>query len=1435
MELFLDFLSQLNINESIYKKEYTDVFISKISINKNNGTVKFFIKAKKVLNHELLDNLKKDISEKMGYKKSDIIFILNILFNEKKGIKDIMKRYWKNIYYLIKRECPSVLAYTESIEYLFLKDTLKIKAPNKIVYDRLLLKSLDEKIKLMILNELNLDVDIIFECAVKNENEESKIDSILKRNEENIKKFYSKMEISEEKEIDDKYHVVFEKDPDIIYGDKVNANLVDICSIDKHTKTVCIQGEVFDINLRELRNGKIILNLFITDNSGAISCNINLNDMNKEEIISNTKVGSYIKVMGDIFFNMYTQDYDMNITGIKKAKKIERIDTSAEKRVELHLHTQMSAMDANIPIKKLISRLESWGHKAVAITDHGVVQAFPDAMNASAKSDIKVIYGVEAYLVDDNSDIIQNANDLDFNQRFVVFDIETTGFSPVNDNITEIGAVLIEDGKIVDRFSSFVNPKMDISYKIQELTGITNEMVADAETIELVLPKFMDFAKNSILVAHNADFDTGFILEKCKKIGLEYNHNKIDTVILARILLTNLRRVTLDRIAKELNVNLSGHHRAVNDAAATAEIFLKFIDMFKKAGAKKLSDVNKIYGKVDYKKIRPTHATIYAQNQTGLKHLYQLISDSHINHFYSVPRILKSELLKRRDGLIIGTACSSGEVFNAVQRNKSFDEIEKILELYDFIEIMPIENFHYLIENGEVKDEEELKNINRELADIGEKVGKLVVATGDVHMLDEHEGIYRTILMYSQRNNGRYVKPVRLHLRTTKEMLEEFYYLGEDKAYEVVVTNSNKIADMIDKINPIPSGTYPPIIEGSENELRRMCYEKAEGIYGEPLPEVVKSRLDRELNSIIGNGYAVMYIIASKLVAKSLSDGYLVGSRGSVGSSIAATMSDITEVNPLPAHYVCPNKDCKYSEFFAIGEWGSGVDLPDKNCPRCGEKLIKDGHDIPFEVFLGFEGDKEPDIDLNFSGIYQPTIHQYTEELFGKGYTYRAGTIGTVKEKTAFAYVKKFSEENDMNYSMADINWLSKGCTGVKRTSGQHPGGVMVVPDYKDVHDFTPIQYPANDVNSNVITTHFDYHSISGRILKLDILGHDGPTIIKMLEDMTGITITDIPLDDPETMSLFTSTKALGVEPEEIGTPVGSLAIPEFGTKFTRQMLVDTMPTTFAELVRIAGLSHGTDVWLNNAQDLVRSNIVGLKDVISTRDDIMNYLIFMGLKPKTAFTIMESVRKGKGLKPEQEKDMREKNVPDWYINSCKKIKYMFPKAHAVAYVMTSFRIAYCKINYPEAFYATYFTTKVEDFDIELMTKGIDAVKNRMDEIREKGVKATTKENSQYTLLEVVVEMYARGIELLKVDIYKSDAKEFKIAGKGKILPPMISLDGMGENAAQSIVETRDIPFISKEDLLKRTKLSKTVLEKLSEHGSLKGLSEENQVSFISEF
>ena len=1433
MDLVKDYLDKLEINNTILAKQLKEVYIQKVTYFKEDKIVYFYLSSKDIVPYELIEKFREELAEKLEYFR-EIKIKIRYTGLERKTNKDIIKRYWNNILYILKTLCPAIEGWYKKVEYMYLDDMLKIKLPKDLFYEKLIRKDVVNVLKNVLVEELGIDINIVIERAV---DEKISIRKIIERNDKEVDEKVRALEIDkiskkEHEEIESEYVIKPEVDENIIYGENVNVLVENISKLNVQSGTTGIIGEVFDIETKELRNGKILLILAVTDYTSSISCKLFLNDTNKDSVLNQIKKGSYLKIKGDIIYDTYQREISMTISGIRKETKEERQDLSTSKRVELHAHTQMSSMDAVCNVKKLVERAAKWGHKAIAITDHGIVQAFPDAMSAAKANNIKVLYGVEGYLVEDDALIIDDPNDKELSQTFVVFDIETTGFSNINDKITEIGAVKIENFKIVDRFSELINPEKDISYKIQELTGITNDLVKDKPTIEEILPKFMEFVGDSVVVAHNAEFDTGFISQKCREQGLQYKNKSIDTLMLSRILLPHLKRFRLNLIAKELGVPLLNHHRAVDDAEATANIFLKFLEMLQKKGANTLKDVNDVLGNIDYTKLTTNHITLIAQNYTGLKNLYKIVSDAHVNHFYRAPRILRSVLNEHKEGLIIGSACEAGVIYQAVKKNMPDEELEKIVDMYDYIEIMPVDNNKFMIDKGEVNDIEELRDINRRLIEVANKFGKIPVATGDVHFLDKHDAVLRRVLKYSQGfkldDEETY-----LHFRTTDEMLEEFSYLGEELAYEVVVENTNKIADMVESIKPIPDDTYPPIIEGSDTELREMCYAKAKRIYGDPVPEVVQSRLDRELNSIIGNGYAVMYIIAQKLVTKSLSDGYLVGSRGSVGSSFAATMSDITEVNPLPAHYICDDPECKYSYFFEIGEYGSGIDLADKDCPKCGKPLRKDGHDIPFEVFLGFEGDKEPDIDLNFSGDYQPVIHKYTEELFGEGYVYRAGTIGTVAEKTAFGYARKYIEENNINVPTAEALRLANGCTGVKRTSGQHPGGVMVIPHYKDVYDFTPIQYPANDTSCGVITTHFDYHSISGRILKLDILGHDAPTMIRMLEDLTGIVATEIPLDDPETMSLFTSTKALGVTPEEINCPIGSLAIPEFGTKFVRQMLLDTKPTTFAALVRISGLSHGTDVWLNNAQDLVRDEIVGIDEVISTRDDIMNYLIFKGLKPKSAFTIMENVRKGKGLKPEHIEEMKSNDVPDWYIGSCQKIKYMFPKAHAVAYVMMSFRLAYCKVHYPEAFYATYFSTKAEDFDADLIVKGIDAIRNRIIEIESLGNDATTKEKNMLTVLEVAYEMYARGIKILPVDIYKSDAKLFSVPGKGLLLPPMIALQGVGENAAIHIQEERENgEFISKEDLRKRTKISKTVIETLTNHGSLENMSDENQLSLF---
>ncbi|MCK8058798.1 MULTISPECIES: PolC-type DNA polymerase III [unclassified Fusibacter] len=1193
-------------------------------------------------------------------------------------------------------------------------------------------------------------------------------------------------------------------------------------------QVICIEGEAFSFDSRVLSSGKTIFSFALSDHTDAIKCKVFLDKKDAQSVPPRMSSGNYYRVEGRLRYDTYEKDTILNILAINAASSPEkRKDTSDLKRIELHAHTNMSAMDATPSAKAMVKRAISWGHPAIAITDHGVIQSFPDAMNAAGK-DIKVIYGVEGYLVNDDMQIVENVHEYGLNDTFIVFDIETTGFSPRYDGITEIGAVKIRNGEVIDRFSRFVNPEKQIPQVVVELTGITDEMVMNEPTISEILPEFIAFCEGCPVVAHNAKFDMSFMREKARLNGLTFEPMVLCTLKLSRMIMKELGRHKLNYVAKKLGIKLENHHRAVHDAAATAKIFARFVEMLSE---RDVCDIDQLiaYGKtaMDMKDYDSYHVILLVKNYAGLRNLYEMISHSHIKTFYRKPLIPKSLLNEKREGILIGSACEAGEVYQAILAQKEDDEVSEIAQFYDYLEVQPVGNNQFLIEKGLVKDVAELQQINRKIIDLAKEQEKPCVATSDSHFLDPEDEVYRRILMAGQGFKDADNQPP-LYLKTTQEMLDEFSYLDKETAEEVVIHATHKVNDMIESILPVPDGTFPPEIEGSNEELREMCYQKAKRIYGEPLPDIVEKRLERELQSIIGNGYAVMYIIAQKLVTKSMEDGYLVGSRGSVGSSFAATMSDITEVNPLPPHYHC--RSCLYSEFITDGSIASGADLKDKTCPKCGDNLKKDGHDIPFETFLGFEGDKEPDIDLNFAGVYQATSHAYTEELFGEGFVYKAGTIGTVAEKTAFGFVKKYVEEKEKKMNYHEVVRLAQGCVGVRRTSGQHPGGIMVIPHYKNVHDFTPIQYPANDSSSGVITTHFDYHSISGRILKLDILGHDVPTIIKMTEDFTGIDAMEIPLDDPDTLKIFTSVKSLKIVDKDYPIKIGSLGIPEFGTKFVRQMLVDTQPTSFAELVQISGLSHGTDVWINNAADLVADGIVSLKDVIGTRDDIMVYLMYAGLPPKDSFFIMEGVRKGKGLKPEQEEQMRSFNVPKWYIESCKKIKYMFPKAHAVAYVMMSVRIAYFKVHHPLAFYATFFTIKVDDFDAHLVSQGRDAIKQRMQELEEIP-KMSTKEQNQYTILEATFEMYARGFACKPVHLYNSDAEKFKIED-GQILPPLRALQGVGENAAKSIVAAREeSEFISINDVKTRGKANRSVIEALVNHGVLRGLPESNQLSF----
>ncbi len=1395
-------------------KQYFDehkIDIDHIKLNREKAWLEFEVHSGEIVPYDSLHTIEEECQRRnKALKKVKIL----VTYNGEKTVSEQMSKSLPNIEYILSKHCPA----GNKIESCYHIDCQAEERKIVVhVKDKVVMKSLqDKKIGKQIQKSLQKNLALELQVELKDRSETVDEERFFAESDSHFEKIVSELAFRKQEKKDTTVQ------GDVLFGRAIAGALTDISQLDPTTKGAVIEGYSFASGLWT-GQGKTVQSFGLCDHTASIMCKLFLKDEN--ELIKN---GSYIKVRGDIGADRNTGEMVFNIKDINKAERIVHSDHAEKKRVELHLHTNMSSMQAIEDTKALIKKAAEFGHRAVAITDYGVVQAFPDAMDQAKKSGIKVLYGMEGYLIDDTKRVLKEYNQLPLEQDFVVFDIETTGLSAQNDRITEIGAVKISNGVITARYNQLVNPERKLSPKIVELTGITDEMLQNQPTIDQVLPEFLSFAQGSVLVAHNSDFDTGFIRESCRRENLLYNFIAIDTVALSRALLTDMKSHKLNLVAKRLGISLENHHRAVDDAQATAEIFLKFMEMFRENGVQTLDQVNQRFTDTDFKSKRPNHIVLLAQNPVGLKNLYKIVSDSNIKHFYKVPRILKSVLNRHREGLLLGSACESGELYQAVLAGKSTSELENIISYYDYLEIMPCDHNEFLIKNGTLNSKQDLQNINKKIFELGKKNGKLVVATGDVRYIEKQDAVIMDIFSAAKKyaksfDNGAF------YFRTTEEMLEEFAYLGEENAQEAVIENTNRIADSIEEFKPIPDGTYPPIIEGSDTQLREMCYEKAKRIYGEELPELVQSRLEKELNSIIGNGYAVMYIIAQKLVTKSIEEGYLVGSRGSVGSSFAATMSDITEVNPLPPHYICPN--CRYGDFEVDKSIASGMDLPDKKCAICGSELIKEGHDIPFEVFLGFEGDKEPDIDLNFAGEYQARAHKYTEELFGEEYVFRAGTIGTIAEKTAYGYVQKYAEDYKKKLNTAEILRLRDKSTGAKRTTGQHPGGVMVVPKYKDIYDFTPIQYPANDSSSGVMTTHFDYNALSGRILKLDILGHDVPTIIKMLEDFTQTKATDIKLDDKKTMQLFTSTKSIHCDLSAISCKTGTLGIPEFGTKFVRQMLMDTQPTSFAELLQISGLSHGTDVWLNNAQELIKKGTVTLKDVISTRDDIMNYLIQKDLKPLTAFKIMENVRKGKGLTDEHIEAMREKNVPPWYIESCQKIKYMFPKAHAAAYVMMSFRIAYYKVFYKEAFYATFFTTKVEDFDLNTILGGKTAVLTAIREIEAKGKEASVKEKGQLAVFEVAYEMYQRGVEILKVDIYRSDATKFKIVDK-KLLPPLIAIEGLGETVAQKIMEEASREFISQEDFVRRTKASRTVMQTLLEHGCLTELPQSNQLSLF---
>lgn len=1371
--------------------------------------------------------------------------------------------YFPQLYAAVRRDIPSINGTLNNAEVRFENNTLTINLLNggKTLLDS---KGFDKALIKLVSEEFNLYISVnytgTFEVEENSEEYKAAIqDAQEKINRENLQKaaeFYQEeVETAEKREEKHAENTTVEIEvregkfatPQIIqssirplYGRSIRGKMIPISSISGDSGRIVVWGDVFDIEKKVTKSGdKNIFTIDITDYTGSTTAKV-FNSIKESAVIDNIKKGDTIVVQGDVEYDKYAGELVVNARSIGTAQKVKVVDNAEKKRVELHMHTNMSQMDAVTSAGDLVNRAYQWGHKAVAITDHGVAQAFPDAMKAADKINkdeekIKIIYGVEAYFMDDLVESVKGDADTGFDGTFICFDIETTGLSAARDKITEIGAVKVENGVITDTFSTFANPEMPIPQKITQLTGITDDMVKDAPSQSDAVGAFLEFAGDNVLVAHNAPFDTSFIAKACEDMGREYNYTSIDTVAISRAILTDIKNCKLDTVAKFLRLGDFNHHRATDDAEMLARIFINLCQrLTDDYGITKTNDINTKIAGGDFKKLPTYHQIILVKNKTGLKNLYRLISYSHLNYFYKKPRIPKSELVKYRDGLIIGSACCAGQLYMAILEGKPWGELKQIASFYDYLEIQPAGNNSFMIRDGRFNSVDELHEIDRTIIKLAKELGKPVCATCDVHFMDPTDSEFRKILMAGQGfKDAEQQAP--LYFRTTAEMLKEFEWLGKDKAYEYVVENPNKIADMCEYVRPIPKGTFPPNIEGAQEQLIDITWKRAKEKYGDPLPEIVKARLDKELNSITTYGFSVLYMTAQKLVADSEAHGYLVGSRGSVGSSFVATMSGISEVNPLCPHYVCPN--CKHSEFITDGSYGSGFDMPPKNCPECGTLMDQDGHEIPFETFLGFKGDKVPDIDLNFSGEYQSKSHRYTEELFGKNNVFKAGTISTVAEKTALGFVKKFAQERGLVMHKAEEKRLAIGCTGVKRTTGQHPGGMVVVPRTNDVYDFCPVQHPANDVNSDNITTHFDFHSIHDTITKLDELGHDVPTIYHYLELYTGIPVMKVSMSDPEVMSLFTSPKALGVTEEDIDSKTGTFSLPECGTAFVRGMLIEAQPKTFTDLLQIAGLSHGTDVWLGNAQELIHNGTCTISEVIGTRDSIMTYLMHKGLEPGMAFKIMEIVRKGNATKlltEEHFKAMREHNVPEWYIDSCMKIKYMFPKAHAAAYMIATLRLGWYKVHKPVEYYAAYFTVRSENLDGAIAMQGHQAVRDKMNNIKQKQSvhEATAKDEAEFQTLQIVNEMMARKIEFLPVDIYKSEAKMFKVED-GKIRLPFSSLPGVGGAAADSLAETgKHTEYLSIEDMQIKTKVTKAVIETLKDVGVLKDLPESSQMSLF---
>ena len=1491
---FFDVFPTLKVNSDL-QILFQDVEVSKVATNSNRDFIKVHILSRHLLQKQHIFAMEDKIKEQLfNYVKIRIEIVEKYELSEQYTPENLLNEYLDSFLLELNEKSVVERNMLQSAGYFFEDENiLCLKLTDSIVAQGRK-ESLTQYLTDVFANRFQrpIEVRVVYEKAKDSSlkyNEvklQQEVDAIMdhvdavKAEKALEKEAKEAKEAKAEKKAEQKQEKKFEKknfqaaqgnarrgeDPNLVYGRDFYDETIELSQVVGEMGEITFRGKILTQETREIRNEKTIVMFAVTDFTDTITVKMFVRNDQLADVLGAVKPGTFVKMKGVTTIDRFDGELIISsVFGIKKISDFResRKDTAPEKRVELHCHTMMSDMDGVAKVMALAKRAHDWGHKALAITDHGVVQGFTDAnhfMHGLDKGDpFKIIYGVEGYIVDDLQDVAVNEKGQSLDGTFVVFDLETTGFSPIKDKIIEIGAVKVENGKITDKFSTFVNPKVPIPFEITQLTSITDQMVLDAPTIETALPDFLAFVGDAPLVAHNASFDVSFIEQNCRYQDITPDFTSVDTVAMARILLPTLSKYKLNIVANALHISLENHHRAVDDAGATAEIFVKFIEMLNDRDIYDLAKLNQ-FGSSNpdaIRKLPSYHVIILATNQTGRVNLYRLVSMSHLTYFGRQPRIPKSELVKHREGLIVGSACEAGELYQAILNDKSEERIAKLVNFYDYLEIQPLGNNKFMIESDritKVKDWEDLREINRKIVQLGERFNKPVVATCDVHFLDPEDEVYRRIIMAGKGFTDA-DDQAPLYLHTTDEMLEEFEYLGSAKAKEIVIDNPNKIADMVEYISPVRPDKCPPVIPDSDKELRRICYEKAHSMYGPELPTVVVERLERELNSIISNGFAVMYIIAQKLVWKSNEDGYLVGSRGSVGSSFVATMAGITEVNPLSPHYYC--KKCFYSDFESdevrAYAGGCGWDMPDKKCPACGEPLCKDGFDIPFETFLGFKGNKEPDIDLNFSGDYQSHAHKYTEVIFGTGQTFRAGTIGTLADKTAYGYVKNYYEERGQRKRVCEINRIVEGCTGIRRSTGQHPGGIIVLPHGEDVNSFTPVQHPANDMTTDIITTHFDYHSIDHNLLKLDILGHDDPTMIKTLEEYISspamdneynetdnpFIATKIPLDDQDVMALFHGTEVLGIKPEDIGgTPVGCLGIPEFGTEFTIQMVVDTKPQTLTDLIRISGLSHGTDVWLNNAQELIRSGKATISTCVSTRDDIMTYLINKGMDSEKSFTIMERVRKGTVAKgkckewPEYKEDMLAHDVPDWYIWSCEQIKYMFPKAHAAAYVMMAYRIAYCKVNYPLAYYAAYFGIRADAFSYEIMCQGKDKLNAYIEDYKKRSATLTKKEQDTMKDMRLVQEMYARGFEFLPIDIYKSKATKFQIVD-GKLLPPFSTIDGMGEKAAEGVeAAASGGKYLSRDDFRERTKASKTVVDYMGELGLLGDLPESNQLSLF---